>query len=33
MKDYIIITDSSCDLTPMLAQETQIEVIPLHLTM
>lgn len=33
MKDYIIITDSSCDLTPSLAAETQIEVIPLHLTM
>ena len=33
MKDYIIVTDSSCDLTPNLAEETQIEVIPLHLTM
>ena len=33
MKDYIIITDSSCDLSPALAEETQIEVIPLHLTM
>ena len=33
MKDYIIITDSSCDLTPELAAETQIEVIPLQLTM
>lgn len=33
MKDYIIITDSSCDLTPALATEAQIEVIPLQLTM
>ena len=33
MKDYVIITDSSCDLTPALAAETQIEVIPLQLTM
>ena len=33
MKDYIIITDSSCDLTPALASEAQIEVIPLQLTM
>ena len=33
MKDYIIVTDSSCDLTPELAAETQIEVIPLQLTM
>lgn len=32
MKDYIIITDSSCDLTPALAEETQIAVIPLQLT-
>lgn len=33
MKDYIIVTDSSCDLTPALAEEAQIVVIPLHLTM
>ena len=33
MKDYIILTDSSCDLTPALAKEAQVEVIPLQLTM
>lgn len=31
MSDYVIITDSSCDLPPELAQELGIEVLPLTL--
>lgn len=32
MNDYIIITDSCCDLTPTLADNSELTVIPLHLT-
>ena len=32
MKDYIIITDSCCDLTPSIADGAELAVIPLHLT-
>ena len=32
MNDYAILTDSSANLTPDLAQEAEIEVIPLHCT-
>ena len=30
MKDFTIMTDSSANLTPDLAREADIEVIPLH---
>lgn len=33
MRDYIILTDSCCDLTPELAQELNLEVLPLSLEM
>lgn len=32
MKDYIIITDSCCDLTPSIADGAELAVIPMHLT-
>ena len=33
MRDYVIITDSCCDLTAELARELEVEVIPLSLQM
>ena len=33
MRDFIILTDSCCDLTPELAQELGLSVIPLSLEM
>ena len=29
MRDYVIMTDSSCDLPAALAEEMQLEVLPL----
>ena len=33
MRDYIIMTDSCCDLSADLAQELELEVVPLSLQM
>ena len=33
MRDFVILTDSCCDLTPELAQELGLTVIPLSLEM
>ena len=31
MRDFVILTDSSCDLPAQMAQELELEVAPLHL--
>lgn len=33
MQDYIIMTDSCCDLTDQMARELELEVLPLTMTM
>ena len=33
MQDYIIMTDSCCDLTDQMARELELEVLPLSLNM
>ncbi len=33
MRDFVILTDSSCDMTPAMAEELGVSVLPLSLTM
>ena len=33
MRDYVILTDSCCDLTADMAEELSLEVLPLSLEM
>ena len=33
MNEYVIVTDSSCDLTNEMANELELQVIPLSLTL
>ena len=33
MRDFVILTDSCCDMTAEMARELELEVLPLSLTM